>query len=104
MNCPFPPGSSGRKIIAAFLDKLVPAAEKFKPELVLISAGFDSRQGDPLGKLNLTDRDFVALTSIVIDIAQRHAAGRLVSVLEGGYDLTGLAAAVTAHVEALCKA
>ncbi len=101
MNCPFPAGSGRREILGAFEEKLVPAADAFKPDLVLISAGFDSRAGDPLGHFLLTDEDFAELTRTMLAIAAKHAGGRLVSVLEGGYSLTGLAAGVRAHVEAL---
>lgn len=101
VNCPFPAGSGRKEIVGAFERKLVPAADEFRPDLVLISAGFDSRAGDPLGHFLLTDADFADLTHIVVGIADKHAGGRLVSVLEGGYSLPGLAAAVGAHVEAL---
>ena len=74
-----------------------------KPELVLISAGFDSRSGDPLGSFVLSDNDFADLTRLMLEIAGTHANGRLVSVLEGGYNLKGLAAAATAHVKALVE-
>jgi len=101
INCPFPAGSGRKEIVGAFQEKLLPAAEKFQPELVLISAGFDSREGDPLGNFLLTDADFADLTRLMREIADKHAAGRVVSVLEGGYSLTGLAAGVRAHVQAL---
>ena len=101
LNCPFPAGSGRKEILGAFQERLMPAAEKIKPELVLISAGFDSREGDPLGNFLLTDADFADLTRVMLEIADKHAGGRLVSVLEGGYSLTGLAAAVRAHVQAL---
>jgi acetoin utilization deacetylase AcuC-like enzyme len=101
MNCPFPAGSGRAEILGAFQEKLLPAAEKVKPELVLISAGFDSREGDPLGNFLLTDADFADLTQLMREIADKYAGGRLVSVLEGGYSLPGLAAGVRAHVEAL---
>jgi acetoin utilization deacetylase AcuC-like enzyme len=101
LNCPFPAGAGRKEILGAFQEQLLPAAEKVKPELVLISAGFDSRAGDPLGQFLLTDNDFVDLTHVMRQIADKHAGGRLLSVLEGGYSLTGLAAAVRAHVEAL---
>jgi len=104
INCPLPAGTGGAEIIAAFEDKLVPAAQKFRPELVLISAGFDSRKNDPLGGFMLTDDDFATLTGVCLDIAREHAGGRLVSVLEGGYDLAGLAAATVSHVNALAGA
>ena len=101
MNFPFPAGSGRREILGAMQDALVPAAEKFQPELVLISAGFDSRIGDLLGRFTLTDQDFADLTRLVMEIADRYAGGRVVSVLEGGYNLSGLGSAAAAHVEAL---
>ena len=83
---------------------LAPAAKKLQPELVLISAGFDSRIDDPLGNFLLTDADFADLTRVMLGIANQSAGGRLVSVLEGGYNLTGLASAVRSHVQALMDA
>ncbi len=101
LNCPFPAGSGRKEILGAFQEKLLPAAKKVKPELVMISAGFDSRAGDPLGNFLLTDADFVDLTRVMREIADQYAGGRLVSVLEGGYHLAGLTSAVRSHVEAL---
>jgi acetoin utilization deacetylase AcuC-like enzyme len=101
MNRPFPAGAGRDEVVGAFRDELVPAADAFRPQLVLVSAGYDSRVGDPLGAFRLTDDDFVELTRIVRGIADRHANGRLVSTLEGGYALDGLAAAAAAHVRAL---
>jgi acetoin utilization deacetylase AcuC-like enzyme len=101
VNRPFPAGAGREEILGAFRTGLVPAAERFRPELVMISAGFDSRAGDPLGKFTLTDPDFAELTALVVHIAQQHARGRVVSVLEGGYSLDGLARAVGAHVDRL---
>jgi acetoin utilization deacetylase AcuC-like enzyme len=101
INCPLPAGSGHNEVIGALEAKLAPAADAFKPALVLISAGFDSRIGDPLGRFTLTDDDFRRLTRIVLEIADKHAGGRLVSVLEGGYSLEGLSLAVRAHVEEL---
>ena len=101
LNCPLPAGSGRTEIFECFERKLIPAMEKFRPELVLISAGFDSRAGDPLGQFKLTDADFADLTGIVRGIAEKSAQGRVVSMLEGGYSLTGLASAATAHVGAL---
>ncbi len=101
MNCPFPAGAGRKEILGAFQDKLVPAAKAFQPELVMISAGFDSRKDDPLGHFLLTDDDFADLTGVMLGIAREHAQGRLVSVLEGGYNLTGLGLAAAAHVKKL---
>ena len=101
MNCPFPAGAGRAEIVQAFRKQLEPAADRFKPELVLISAGFDSRIDDPLGRFTLTDEDFAELTAIMLEMADKHANGRLISVLEGGYNLSGLASAALAHVRAL---
>jgi acetoin utilization deacetylase AcuC-like enzyme len=84
VNCPLKAGSGGEAALQAFRDRLLPAVERFRPGLVLISAGFDARHGDPMGHLRLTDHDFAELTTLVRGIADRHAQGRLVSVLEGG--------------------
>jgi acetoin utilization deacetylase AcuC-like enzyme len=101
MNRPFAAGAGRKEIVGAFRDDLVPAADAFQPDLVLVSAGFDSRIDDPLGGFRLTDEDFADLTGIMKEIAAKHCGGRLVSTLEGGYALDGLAAAAAAHVRAL---
>jgi acetoin utilization deacetylase AcuC-like enzyme len=101
INCPFAAGAGGEEILGAFRDVLGPAAEEFRPDLILLSAGFDARVDDPLGKLRLTDGDFLELTSMVTDMAHKYCDGRLVSVLEGGYNLQGLANASEAHVRGL---
>ena len=101
VNNPFPAGSGRAEILTAFRERLVPAAARFKPELVLVSAGFDSRLGDPLGQFRLNDQDFTDLTGLLLAIAREHAGGRLVSVLEGGYAIDGLAKAVGAHLDCL---
>jgi acetoin utilization deacetylase AcuC-like enzyme len=103
LNCPFPAGAGRKEILGAMEDKLLPAADRFQPELVMVSAGFDARVDDPLGGFRLNDQDFTDMTNLVMDIARRHAGDRLVSVLEGGYNLTGLASASAAHVRALCS-
>jgi acetoin utilization deacetylase AcuC-like enzyme len=101
MNYPFPAGAGRAEILGAVRNSLLPAAERFHPDLVLISAGFDSRIGDPLGRFTLTDGDFADLTRAAMEIADRYAGGRVVSVLEGGYSPEGLARAAAAHVETL---
>ena len=103
MNCPFPAGSGRKEILGAFQQMLAPAAKKWKPEFVLISAGFDSRMDDPLGSFLLTDSDFADLTRFLLELADQSAGGRLVSVMEGGYSLAGLASASRSHVEALME-
>jgi len=101
MNVPLPAGSGRAEIFGAVEKQLIPAMDHFQPELVVISAGFDSRIGDPLGHFELTDQDFADLTKLVCGIADNYALGRVVSLLEGGYSLTGLASAAVAHVAAL---
>jgi acetoin utilization deacetylase AcuC-like enzyme len=101
MNRPFRAGAGRKEILGVYQADLIPAADRFKPQLVMLSAGFDSRVGDPLGHFTLTDDDFAALTDVLRDIATRHAGGRIVSVLEGGYPLEGLTRAVGAHLARL---
>ncbi len=101
INCPLPAGAGREEILGAIHDELEPAVEAFRPELVLISAGFDSREGDPLGGFLLRDQDFAEMTRLLMAMAQKYAKGRLVSLLEGGYNLHGLAKAAAAHVQAL---
>jgi acetoin utilization deacetylase AcuC-like enzyme len=101
MNFPFPAGSGRKEILSAVENSLAPAARRFRPDLIMISAGFDSRIGDLLGSFTLTDSDFTDLTRAVMDMAAEHADSRVVSVLEGGYALAGLASAAAAHVQAL---
>jgi acetoin utilization deacetylase AcuC-like enzyme len=98
LNCPLPSGAGRKEFWSAFEDELAPAVDRFRPELLLISAGFDARHGDPLGRLELSDADYVELTGLVLEMARQHAGGRVVSVLEGGYNLAGLASAAAAHV------
>lgn len=101
LNCPYPAGTTGDEILDAFRKEAVPAADFFQPELVLISAGFDAHERDPLGQFTLHAEHFSELTKIAMDIAERHAGGRVVSVLEGGYELLALASSTRAHVETL---
>ena len=101
LNVPLPVGSGDVEVIQAYKDKLVPAAEAFRPQFVFISAGFDAHRDDPLAGLKLTEAGYRELTQIVNDIAQRFANGRLVSVLEGGYNLDALARSVEDHVREL---
>ena len=101
LNLPFPARTGMSTIGAAFTDRVLPALDKFKPDLILISAGFDSRIDDPLGQFRLTDDDFVALTKLLLESAQSRCQSRLVSILEGGYNIQGLASAVTHHVQTL---
>lgn len=101
LNAPLPSGSDMKQIGGYIDDHFVTAMRKFKPELIMISAGFDSRLGDPLGQFRLLDQDFKTLTKWMRSIADEFSNGRIVSALEGGYSLEGLASGVEAHVRAL---
>lgn len=103
INVPLPAGSGAAEITAAVENQLLPAADRFRPELVLISAGFDSRRGDPLGDFLIDDEDFAALTRTLRQVARQYAGGRLVSFLEGGYSLDGVARGTAAHLTALLE-
>ncbi len=104
LNAPFAAGSGFAEIGPVFRERFRKAMGDFKPDLVLVSAGFDSRLGDPLGDFTLTDPQFVELTEMLLEVAHKYADGRLVSVLEGGYNTGGLASAVRAHLGALMDA
>jgi len=104
MNRPFPAGAGNKEMIGAFKNDLLPVAKRFKPDLIFISAGFDSRMGDPLGRFKVDDKGFGELTKIMLEVAYIAGNGRLISVLEGGYNLEGLALAVYAHMDELSKA
>jgi len=101
MNLPTPVGAGDAEFIDAFKTKLVPAARKFKPEFILISAGFDGMRNDVLGQFDITPEGFAAMTRVVVDLANELCQGRVVSVLEGGYRLDGLSDSVVAHVKSL---
>ena len=101
INVPMIAGEGDEEYHAIFLKSLVPAADTFKPEFVIISAGFDAHKDDPLASMGLTEAGYTDLTNIVADIAKRHANGRILSSLEGGYNLSALAASVDAHIKAL---
>jgi acetoin utilization deacetylase AcuC-like enzyme/formylglycine-generating enzyme required for sulfatase activity len=103
INVPLPAVSGDDSYIKAFEEKLEPAASAFAPDFVLVSAGFDAHEGDLLGGMRVTDRGFAKLTQIVKSIAEKFCAGRLISVLEGGYGLDGLAASVEAHIRVLMQ-
>ncbi len=101
VNVPIPAGSDGSVFRQAWSQQLLPRLDAFAPQLVLISAGFDAHHLDPLADLQLQADDYHWISSELCQIADKHAAGRLVSSLEGGYSLGGLADSVTAHVQAL---
>jgi acetoin utilization deacetylase AcuC-like enzyme len=101
LNVPLPYGIGRQDYIARFTSSLEAFADKARPELVLVSAGFDAHRVDPVGSLALESEDFATLTTAVVNIARTHCGGRLVSCLEGGYDSTALAESVQIHLETL---
>ena len=101
MNVPLRPGDGDLQFLAGLTEALVPAMEEFRPEFVLVSAGFDAHGSDPLGGLRVSTEAFADATKIVRGIADRFASGRIVSTLEGGYDLEALAASTAIHLDAL---
>ncbi|WP_374558491.1 histone deacetylase family protein [Thermomonas sp.] len=100
-NAPLPKGTDGAGFRAAWREELLPAVEAFRPQLVLVSAGFDGHRLDPLAGWLLEAADYAWLTGELVALAERHADGRIVSLLEGGYDLTALAECCVAHVDTL---
>jgi acetoin utilization deacetylase AcuC-like enzyme len=100
-NAPLPPGAGSAEFRAAMSEIVLPALDRFRPELLLISAGFDAHHADPLANLELETADFAWATAMLRGVADRHCQGRVVSTLEGGYDLDALAASAAAHVRAL---
>ncbi|WP_420585635.1 histone deacetylase family protein [Ruegeria sp.] len=104
LNIPLAPGSGGAEMRAAYETQAFPRLRAFKPELIIISAGFDAHQDDPLANLNWSTGDFAWVTAELCKIADELCGGRIVSTLEGGYDLNALAEATRAHVEELMKA
>ena len=104
VNIPLPPRSNGSLMRQKYEALVFPILQKFEPELILISAGFDAHEADPLAELNWSTADFSWLTERLCKIAEECCEGRLVSTLEGGYDLKALADSVKAHVTKLCEA
>ena len=102
-NAPLAPGAGSAEFRAAWAEELLPAIEAFKPELIVISAGFDAHARDPLAQLRLVEKDFAWLTTELCHLADRSGQGRVVSILEGGYDLSALAASAATHVRALMR-
>ena len=101
VNAPLAAGAGSAEFRAAFDEVIVPALDRFRPEFLMISAGFAAHRRDPLASLELEEDDFAWATTALAGIARRHSGGRIVSVLEGGYDLTALAASAAAHVSPL---
>jgi acetoin utilization deacetylase AcuC-like enzyme len=101
VNAPLAPGDGSEAFRAALRERILPRIDAFAPDLVVVSAGFDAHRRDPLANLQLVEEDFGWVTMKLLDLAEKHARGRLVSILEGGYDLDALARSTAAHVAAL---
>ncbi|MGH1464161.1 MAG: histone deacetylase family protein [Cognatishimia sp.] len=102
-NFPLPPQSDGTHMRNIYRREILPAIDRYRPELILVSAGFDAHAADPLAQLHWQTEDFAWLTEKLCDLASVHCGGRLVSTLEGGYDLRALAESVAAHVGVLME-
>ena len=103
VNAPLAPMTGGAEMRRAWGDIILPAVDDFQPELIIISAGFDAHANDPLANLNWSEADFRWVTEAICDVAEAHTGGRVVSTLEGGYDLDALAASAAAHVKVLME-
>ena len=104
VNCPLIAGDGSSAFRTAILDVILPGLETFKPDLLLVSAGFDAHMNDPLAGLNLQDSDYAWVTKQLLEVADKFTNGRLISTLEGGYDLLALTSSVASHVEELVQA
>jgi acetoin utilization deacetylase AcuC-like enzyme len=104
VNVPLRPGSGSLEFRRAFDEVVLPALEDFRPDILLISAGFDAHRRDPLAQLMLVEADYAWVTERLAAAAARHCEGRIISSLEGGYDLEALGASAAAHVRALMAA
>jgi len=100
-NAPIAAGTNGEDFLNIFKSKILENVDKFQPEVILLSAGFDAHRRDPLANINLESKDYYSLTKEIVDIANRHSQGRVISFLEGGYDLVALAESVTEHLYGL---
>jgi acetoin utilization deacetylase AcuC-like enzyme len=103
VNVPLPAGAGSKQFRAAVTEKWIPALDKFRPELVIFSAGFDAHAEDDMAMLSLTDQDYAWVTQQVKAVADRHAGGRVVSMLEGGYALSALGRSVVQHLRVLAE-
>jgi acetoin utilization deacetylase AcuC-like enzyme len=104
INVPLRPRDGSAAFRAAWSDTILPALDAFAPGLLIISAGFDAHIADPLAQLRLETADYAWITKRLVEMAERHCGGRVVSVLEGGYDLDALAASAAVHVRGLMRA
>ena len=100
-NIPFPEGTGDVQYLRAVEDEIVRVIDDYKPDAIVLSSGFDAHRRDPLGGMNVTEQAYGEITRRIVEAAERHANGRVLSLLEGGYDMEGLAASVDEHLRAL---
>jgi len=103
VNVPLPAGTNGEKVRAVVEEIWMPRLEQFEPQMILVSAGFDAHREDDLGQMSLVEADYAYMTARLLELAARHCGGRLVSSLEGGYNLSALARSVVAHLRVLAR-
>lgn len=103
IHMPLAAGTGSQEFREIYIEQLLPQLEKFKPQLIMVSAGFDAHRQDPMAQIRLQDNDYGWVTEVLMDIADRHCDGRLISVLEGGYELDALGRAAFAHVKTLMR-
>jgi acetoin utilization deacetylase AcuC-like enzyme len=103
-NAPLRAGDGGATFRDAMKTRILPALDAFRPDFILVSAGFDAHEGDPLAHIRLLEPDFEWITEELMELATRHCRGRIVSMLEGGYELGALGRSTASHVKALMKA
>ncbi len=103
VNVPLPAGTTGTAYREAFTARILPRLEAFRPQMLFFSAGFDGHREDDMAQFGLVEADYIWITEQVMDVAARHAGGRIVSVLEGGYDLSSLGRSVAAHIKTLAR-
>ena len=102
-NAPISAGTNSEDFLEIFSNKILKNVDKFKPEIILISAGFDAHKRDPLASINLESEDYYSLTKSIVEIANRYCNGRVISFLEGGYDLLALSECIKAHLKGLSE-
>lgn len=103
VNVPVAAYTAGAAVRTIVTDTWLPRLEAHRPELILISAGFDAHREDDMGQMGLVEADYAWITEQLVDVAERHCQGRIVSTLEGGYNLSALGRSVVAHIRALAK-
>ena len=101
-NAPIDSGTSSEEFLKTFKEKILINVDLFEPEVIIISAGFDAHQRDPLAAINLNSEDYFTMTQDIVEIAKRHSKGRVISFLEGGYDLVALSESIQSHFKGLC--